>query len=120
MSQFEGKYNATKNQVFIKIKGIINKRNVDEYYNTVMTNLNKAKPGLTVILEVTEGKANTPDVEPKMAELRKELIAKQPKGIATVVTSAMMKAYTTRQLKELKENNTFGSVEEAEKFLDSL
>lgn len=119
LNTFNVCFNSSKNRIFITILGILYKKNIDDYSRAVYDALEQAQEGFTVLLDLTQSTAGTPDVELELEYLRDEVLARKPKGAATVTNSLVMKMYSSRSLEKFAPND-FKSIEDAEHYLDSL
>ncbi|MET3292537.1 UNVERIFIED_CONTAM: hypothetical protein ABID98_005234 [Brevibacillus sp. OAP136] len=112
-------FHTSKNRVYITQTELITATNVDSFITDCLNVINKSKPGFTVLIDMSAGTTGTPEADAKLAELRAHTASKNPKGIATVVSSAMIKALAKQKLKEFQ-LDIFATKEEAELYLDRL
>ncbi|MRH43569.1 hypothetical protein GH741_12850 [Aquibacillus halophilus] len=120
LSKFVVYFDVTKNRQFIRIREMITKENVDIYCNAIKESLEHASPGFTILIDMMSEMTNTPDVEPQMEELRKIVVAKGVKALASYTSSSYLIPYLEKRLDEMGQNKIFPTKEAAEEYLDSL
>lgn len=119
-SRFIVDYDEVKNQLYLEIRDIISKDNVDDYCEMVISGIKKTKPNFTLLINGLSEVVNTPDVEERMKPLRDLTVAGQVKAIAVVLGTEPLKTFAEKRLEEMGEYKFFSTIEEARVYLDSL
>ena len=119
---YEISYQATKNRLFITIKGFWrNKADVASYLPDLKKILQKIKPGFTLLTDLTAMKTSPPEMQEVHIAAQKALVAAGLRYTAEVVASSFVQFQATQYSKTsempLKQ---FQSKAEAEAFLDTL
>ena len=114
-------YDPVKNRIYSLVEGMMQLKDAEEFILTGKKAIDKAKPGFTCIIDYSNAQASPANVNDRLGELREYLSAKGPKGVATVVTKSLVKAFISQKLKNQNvDTTTFGSLEEAHAYLDGL
>ncbi|WP_274365176.1 hypothetical protein [Paenibacillus thermotolerans] len=115
------KYDSGKNRIYTSVIGMMRMEHTDEFIEGGKRVIDQAKPGFTVVMDYSQGEASPADVNDKLGELRQYLANRSPKRVVTVVNKMLMKSLVSQKLKGDNLNtDTFASVEEADRFLDSI
>ena len=114
-------YDPVKNRIYTRVEGVMQMKDADQFIIDGKEAIDQSKPGFTIIIDYTQASASAADVNERLGELRSYLASKGPKGVATVVSKSLMKAFVSQKLKNQNvDSTTFGTLEEANTYLDSL
>lgn len=114
-------YNSEKNRIYTTVIGMMRMEHTDEFIKAGKAAIDQARPGFTVVMDYSQGEASPADVNDKLGELRQYLANKSPKGVVSVINKMLLKSLVSQKLKgDRLDVNAFATMEEADKFLDTL
>ena len=114
------KYDAKKNRIISTVVGMMTMKDTDAFISEGKKAVDLAKPGFTIVIDYGQADPSPADVNDKLGELRGYLASKGPKAVATVVNKLLLKGLMNQKLKGQNiDPTTFGSVAEAEAYLDA-
>lgn len=119
-SKYTMNYNSAKNRIYISFSGTLNEQEAPGYVNDFKSIADRTKSGFTVCIDAANAGVHSAKTDEIFAEARDYCVKKGIKATATVIgASAIYKLQLKRTLSEIG-NDLFATVEEADKYLDTL
>lgn len=120
MGDYELKVDTSKNRLTLKVEGFIREDEVKIIINDISESVDKLKPGLNVISEITDFKPASPKVAGEILRFQKIL---KDKGLQKIIFISGSNVLAKKQFEKIGKQAGYdvgsaSSIEEAEKMLD--
>ncbi|OCL27386.1 hypothetical protein U472_07975 [Orenia metallireducens] len=121
MKNYRVRYNDLENRIYITFTKALDLKEAKRYTQEVNELINRAKPNFTTCLDISCDPVHSKEVNDIFAKLRKNMIAKEVKGVATIISkSKVAELQIKRTLQVFEQHRIFSNELEAKKYLDSL
>jgi hypothetical protein len=121
MNNYTIRYNPLKNRIYITFSKALDLKEAKKYAQEINQLTNKAKPNFTTYLDISCDPIHSKKVNDLFDNLRKNIIDKEVKGVATIMSkSKVAELQIRRTLQIFKHHRIFSNGIEAEGYLDSL